>query len=165
MRQLSIAAFALLIVLGTAYNARALPTIEPFPSPSPVPSGISLPGLGKLLNNQGFQIWVLQNQVKTLQSQITALQNNAAAQQKAIVSQQQTIAALSGNLEKLQASYGKHTHLYENAGTAVYVDTIPQMYCNQTGPSGQCWSNGTLTILGYKGNAKMVQTSGPQQGP
>ena len=158
MRYVILAVFVIVSIAGLNF-ARAGANEQPghpLPSPTPVPSGpLSIQNLGKFLNNQGVQIWALQNQVK-------ALQNALAAQQKAIASQQQTIAALQSDLQKFQAAYAKHTHLYENAGTAVYVDTIPQMYCTHTGPGGSCWSNGTLTILGYKGTAKMTPTSGPQ---
>jgi len=154
MRQFLMLSVAVGILVTSALYALA--NEQPHGVPTPTPNPYSLPGLSQLLSNQGVQIWALQNQVKTLQGQVTALQNALSAQQK-------STAALQQQLTQFQAAYAKHTHLYENAGSAMGIDTIPQMYCTSQGAGGSCFSTGTVTIMTYAGhNASMVSTSPPR---
>ena len=153
----SITAITITIIVSSLVFAQIQPKYSPPPVAVPTPtSPYSLPGLGKLLSNQGVQIWVLQQQVKTLQSQL-------ATAQSAINAQQQAIAKLQGQLTSFQQTYAKHTHQYLDASTGMSIDTVPQMYCTHTGSGGSCWSTGTLTIMLYAGhNASMVSTSPPR---
>jgi hypothetical protein len=135
---------------------------------------IQMPPMDRLDKDE-FEIWGLQNEVKTLKNQVTTLQSQVTTLQAQVTTDQATLHTLQASLQSLQTQFTHHYHTvsinqpghlcmaiteYRLTNMAGGTDGVPVIYnVNCQGPNADPMNPGYS-----KPSTEVLQTTPPSQG-